>query len=75
MGTFTESHELEHHANQQKDLEILALKDQLKFYKEKVNRAYLFAETLDGEAQVGVWTDTKEAKMACACRLRIILEG
>jgi hypothetical protein len=67
MHSFKDVEDLE---NEIKDLEF-----QLKIYKEKVNRAYLLAETLDGEALVGVWTDAKEAKMACAGRLRIILEG
>ena len=67
MHSFKDFEDLE---NTIEDLEF-----QLKVYKEKVNRAYLFAETLDGEALVGGSTDTKEAKMACAGRLRIILEA
>jgi hypothetical protein len=75
------SHEDEEHENemmQQRTAlqeEIKDLQFQLKFYKEKVNRAYLFAEQLDQEALTGVWTDAKEAKMACAGRLRIVLEA
>ncbi len=57
------------------DREIRSLKDQLQSYRSKVNRAYLLAEKLDEEALDGVWTETKNAKMGCAGRIRIALEG
>lgn len=55
--------------------EIADLKEQVKSLKSKINRMYLLAEQLDEEALDGVWTERKEAKMACAGLIRLHLEG
>ena len=55
--------------------EIADLKEQVKSYKSKVNRMYLLAEMLDEQALDGVWTDSKQSKMACAALIRQRLEG
>jgi len=55
--------------------EIGDLKAQITSLKAKINRAYLLAEMLDGEALDGVWTDSKQSKMACAALIRQRLEG
>lgn len=55
--------------------EIGDLKEQVKSYKAKVIRMYQLAEVLDQEALDGVWTDSKQSKMACAALIRQRLEG